>query len=107
MTDIPSSIDWHVGMKVVRVAEFQRQIPGHKYPLVGGVYTIREIFVSPLGKVIILLQEVRNPSEPSNMVIREYGFDAEKFRPVQKHKTSIEIFNRILLNPRIRISEDA
>lgn len=91
-------LDWHVGMKVVRVAEFPRQIPGHQYPVVGGIYTIREIFVTLLGTVVILLQEVRNPSEPSNVGIREYGFAAEKFRPVHIRKTDISIFTQ-MLNP--------
>ena len=34
-------------------------------------------------------------------------YEARRFRPIQISKTSIEVFNRILLNPHIKVGEDA
>lgn len=119
-----SYLNWHVGMKVVCVAAQERinaivaSLPGSVYPTSGKIYTIREIRDdSPLtnGKtqIVVLLCEIDNSHlvgrvlKPGTKCFVEPGFNPNGFRPVQTRKTDISIFNRILLNPHIRISEDA
>lgn len=92
--------DWHVGMKVVCIEPVDD--PESPNPAYGEVYTIAWIGVS-CGDVMIDLVELPCPeSEEFNR-----GYLAEGFRPVQQRKTSIEIFKRLLINPHVRIEEDA
>jgi hypothetical protein len=65
-------------------------------PVTGGEYHIREIVRYTSG-VFFLLKEVRNHTHPWQK--GEPCFMAEKFRPLRKKTTSIEIF-RAMLEPK-------
>ena len=105
---------WHVGMEVEcidagvsGVSEFVLE----NWPLRNGaVYTISEIRREnstyrngrPIGAAVVVeLAGVSNPSSGAK------GFFIERFRPVQKRKTDISIFQRLLTHPRVTIGEDA
>lgn len=106
MTDIPSYLDWKAGDKVVCINAKNnpgcRWFPGES-PTEGNIYTIDRIFVDGEGFLVLALVEL--PRE--DWEYGPAGYTVNRFRPVQTKKTCIGIFNRILLNPRIRISEDA
>jgi hypothetical protein len=109
MTDYTS---WHVGMKVVCVDDqFDHVLPREIGPVAGREYTIRTISRCPnTGVVGIRVEEIVNPNtgrNPDDAGNNERGFPAPRFRPVQKRKTSIEIFQRLLTDPHVRIEEDA
>lgn len=82
--------------------------PGYRWdsgeaPVEGQIYTIDRVFVDGEGAIVMALIELPR----ADLHYGPAGYDVKRFRPVQTRKTSIEIFNRILLNPRIKISEDA
>lgn len=101
-----SALDWHVGMKVVCVADAIYLIDGAQYPENGRIYTIRELRDdAPWGgkHIVVLLNELDNSGFIGRRGDRwtchvEPGFATDGFRPVQTRKTSIEIFRR-MLNP--------
>lgn len=111
-----SYLDWKVGDKLVCVdAESHGKYTswvtiGDLDGLTAGeTYTIRKI--APYGydgKVCVWLNEIVRPLR-GNVCQQhgECGFDPRRFRPVQKRKTDISIFQRLLTNPNIRIEEDA
>lgn len=101
--------NWFVGMEVVCVDDMQDVTPpeDHGFLVAGKVYEIVEIELIPKGswvyggfaaKDIVFICLAGHP---------DAGFDAEGFRPVQKRKSDIAIFTRLLDNPRVRITEDA
>jgi hypothetical protein len=117
-----SYLDWKVGDKIVCIADQDRidavhaTVPGSIYPQSGKVYTIREMRDDSQwhsNKVVVLLKEIDNSHllgavlVPGTKCYVEPGFNPNGFRPVQPRKTSIEVFQRIRLNPSIRIREDA
>ncbi|TGQ11201.1 hypothetical protein EN858_14860 [Mesorhizobium sp. M4B.F.Ca.ET.215.01.1.1] len=108
-----SYASWHVGMKVVCVDDQPAHVDRYPYrarmgtPLKAGqVYTIRAFQTDGEGVLGVLLQEATSNLKRLKDG-RERPFGIERFRPVKRHKTSIEVFNRILRNPHVRIKEDA
>lgn len=103
--------NWHVGMKVVCVKEGAWSPPmkqADSYPVYGGVYTIREINLGNDEKPYLTFEEIRNaPVYRRGDDMHEAWFAARQFRPVQKRKTDISIFRRLLTHPRVTIGEDA
>jgi len=105
-------ITFHVGQKVVAVGRQGRPAPPSRrlidrnegsavkatYPVLGQVYTIRQINAWDDG-VTLLLEEICNRRligwKGSTM---EPGFPAECFRPVVQRKADISIF-KSMLNP--------
>ena len=87
---------FHVGQKVVYVDGSKPNLSwdGHTIPVLGAVYTVREL-ISWQGLDGLLLHEISNPVSAGSGL--ECGFLAHRFRPVQT--TSIEVF-RALLNPK-------
>lgn len=54
-------------------------------PVIGRVYTIREVYVTPArGMLCVRLVEVRNKPISSKRGLREPGFASFRFRPLQK-----------------------
>lgn len=96
---------FHVGMKVVCVHTFNTlRLPGETYPVVGNVYTIRDI--QPHAEQIGLrLEEIINPLY-YNDDTQDCIFSSIRFRPVTK--TSIDIFTAMLAPaPKQRVRTDA
>jgi hypothetical protein len=98
---------FYVGRKVVFVNGRIRRdglfpyYPSTALPVVGSIYTIREVFdARPYGydEAAILLDEVVNPVRryiaPAGPVRCEQFFLGNRFRPL--HDTSIEIFTQML-----------
>lgn len=107
---------FHIGQKVVLVnavssdgGESRKYYENHGvlYPQVGTVYTVRKVvFHSISGIELLLLTELDNEAASLRLGFRvEQGFEAFRFRPVVKRKTSIEIF-KAMLNPS-RVEEHA
>lgn len=83
-----------VGQKVVFVDDARRGGEGRieravafkagaKWPLVGKIYHVREVFVSYIGAPAILLAEIDNSAVCKKLgKAREAGFEADRFRPV-------------------------
>jgi len=103
------SANWHIGMEVECIDDegfrpFIRQ--GEKYT-VTAVVPWHGYFKGVMCSFqAIELAETYNPSDEMDPDAPR-GFASLRFRPVQKRSTSIEAFNKILLNPRIPIREDA
>lgn len=106
---------FHVGQKVVCVDVERRpagnKVPrdkaesvGAKFPEKGNVYTIRELYLSNKGTPGVLLEEIENVYASFSLGFSsEIGFDADRFRPVIERKTSIEIFQAMLITPKVGI----
>jgi len=94
--------DWlYPGAKVVCVYDLSSAArPGVKCPAVGGVYTIRDAFTESRfnggGEVFVRLGEIINTPDETAIGPYEPAFHCEVFRPLQKRKTSIEVFERLL-----------
>lgn len=109
-----SHLDWHVGMKVVCVGcEGTPKPPGFweqwekgwgiVKPHRNEVYTIREMRISPAGRLHLRLVEVINPSiEFTDAPRQEPWWDAAAFRPVQTRKTDISVFTAMLTGSKER-----
>lgn len=104
--------DFVVGQKVVCIdAKF---LPGSYYgdenlPILGHIYTVREIQVAehaPGQPVVVRLVEIVNPLKEYQFGTMECAFLAYRFRPLEKRKTDISIFLK-LLTPAGRIPVDA
>lgn len=69
-------------------------------PVVGGVYTIREMFTIPNGKIGLRFKELVNPRfvrvEGFWGTPTECGFPHQCFQPLQEKKTDISVFTEIL-----------
>lgn len=90
--------DWFVGMKVVCVDDSPGKFGGAR-PRLGEVYTISKIEVNAFSELAVQVSELE---------FRWYEFArASRFRPVQKRKSDISIFKRLLTDPNVKISEDA
>jgi len=50
-------------------------------PVLGKLYTVRDIFTANYGSVCLRLEEIVNPNNPDTG--REFGFSIEWFREVQ------------------------
>lgn len=87
-----------VGQQVVCIGTFQGGHGDETDPVVGDVYTIRDIVKRPEGFIALLLEEIRNnPAEYLEYSTpTECSFPAEKFRPLIERKTSIAIFTAML-----------
>src|SRR5690606_1506648 len=88
--------DWlYPGAKVVCIQGAPESATGGPAPQTNGIYTVRAVLTGlPLWDQI-LLEEFRN-DELFHPDGREIGWDARRFRPLQKRKTSIEVFKRLL-----------
>jgi hypothetical protein len=92
---------FRVGQKVVCV-KGPRRHRNVNQPKVGEIYTIRLIYPSSLtGEPGFLLEEIVNGLHPNG---REYGFYADRFRPVVERKTDISIFKAMLTDKRQPVS---
>ena len=101
--------NFHVGQKVVCV-ELEKLYPDGVEPLeepcqpiVGKVYTIREVLIGLVGQVpCVKLVEI--PDQRINVLVHgellhgDVVFDAVGFRPLVTRKTDISIF-KAMLNP--------
>lgn len=87
---------FYVGQKVVCVDVSLGRFTGLPVPLrKGSIYTIRGVYDDPGGTPSVLLEGV-GPGAPPHLNGLERGFQASRFRPIVKRKTSIEIFQRML-----------
>jgi hypothetical protein len=96
--------NFHVGQKVVCIqgAEGQKtRAKGTFRPITGAIYTVRGVYNGPI-RVDLHLEEYVHDEFHDNGV--EYGWDASRFRPVDKRKTSIEIFKAMLTPSKERVS---
>lgn len=101
--------DWHVGMKVVCIADSYRpwsapaagEVPN--LPRKGQVYTIRSFHKS--GN--LWLVEIRNKRRVWRTGRHEYAFHPSRFRPVQPRKTDISLFHEILRKTTKKVGEPA
>lgn len=84
--------DWHVGQQIVCVEQFHGEL-GETLPIVGCVYTIRDIAVFD-DKIGFHLEEIVNPPMAYRRGIRECHFWCKGFRPVRR--TDISVFTRLL-----------
>lgn len=108
---------FHVGQNVVLVddspvdfrgctSRADGRKAGARYPSVGPIYTIREVYIASNGLVGLLLDEIDNREACLSLGLsREIGFPAIRFRPVVERKTDISIF-KAMLSPS-RVKEDA
>jgi hypothetical protein len=98
------SIQFHVGQKVVCINAghiLARWLLGPAPELEEGrVYTVKGIshFGESLG---VELQEVSPPDDDPDFEF--CGFHSGRFRPVIERKTSIEIFQAMLITPKVGI----
>ncbi|QIG69843.1 hypothetical protein F67_I3_11_017 [Rhizobium phage RHph_I3_11] len=96
--------DWaKPGVKVVCVKEIVR-LDGYKeerLPVVGEVYTIREVLPSiyPSSPFAVRLEEIRNPIMMYSNGVSEVKFGSEKFRPLVS-KPLPESLTCLLKNPK-------
>lgn len=94
-----------VGDKVVCVAKYLVR-PGYEeiQPVVGGVYTIREVLHDDYDCIAFCFEEIINRKFRYIDGFSETYFWANKLRPVQTRKTDISIFHEILKSVSERIS---
>jgi hypothetical protein len=91
--------DWHVGMRVVCVEPDMPDDPDPS-PRCGGVYTISNIYACPEdGEIMVELHELPSPETEDWWA----GWRAKDFRPVQRRKTDISIFNAMLHDKKERV----
>lgn len=94
--------NFHVGQRVECIwKESWGPNPlGHVMPSFGVVYVVRDAFINPyIGGPCIRLREIINPLHNYLHGPDECCFESCCFRPVIERKTSIEVFQRILLDP--------
>lgn len=106
---------FRVGQKVVCVRVPEKAIcfllRNAKLPMVGGVYTIRDIV--QFKNCLLLFRELDNAHlanaeyQGGRIIDGEPGFRADCFRPLVERKTDISIFRRILKDADKRIEGDA
>jgi hypothetical protein len=90
-------VTFRVGQKVVCVRDGYFVNKCVHRPIVGHVYTVRDVFISPRSAEYgpaIRVFELLNPIHKGSG--REYGFYASRFRPVFEGKTDIGCFTEIL-----------
>lgn len=93
-------LSWHVGMKVVCTKRIRADVwSGEILPLVGAVYTVREITVAVIDgqeRVGVRLKEIVNEPRQYCDAFAEAIWAARAFRPLVTRKTSISIFTAML-----------
>lgn len=69
-------------------------------PVVGAVYTIRDVDADSYGEVVVRLREIRNPVVRTQEGMLERAYEAWLFRPLvsKTQEQDVELF-RHLLNP--------
>lgn len=106
--------NFHVGQKVVCI-EMDRLYPNGVepvdepiQPVVGKIYTVREILIGAVGNFpCIKVEEI--PDHRIHVIVNgqlllgDVVFDAVGFRPLVERKTSIEIFQAMLITPKVGI----
>lgn len=105
-----SYLNWHVGMKVALKDGAPVGLrSGWNYPVLGRVYTIRELFMSDgeVDVVCLLLNEVRNRKGRFIGGVCEPGFRASWFRQVEPRQTDSSIFTQMLNSSKINVGEAA
>lgn len=73
----------------------------------GEIYTIRDIYYDPFCKddgIVVNLEEVRRKIHEGG---RELGYHHSRFRPLEKKKTDISIFQSILNDVKAEEKEPA
>lgn len=94
-------MNFHIGQKVVCVDARQRNEYCSGCLKEGGIYTIRKVRFNPLGKLGVLLFEVRSGAPPFDDG-NERGFLADRFRPLDERKTDISVFTKLLKDARLK-----
>ena len=96
-------ISFHVGQKVVCIdgQPSSELTKGGWCPRTGGIYTVRSVFAWNDARYL-RLEEYRHTGSEGPW--GENGWDASRFRPVAKRKTSIEIFKAMLTPSKERVS---
>ena len=82
---------FRVGMKCVCIDDTYRSTGWRlvlSRPVVGPVYTIREIEVID-GAELLRFEEIRNPVRNYGLAVCEIGFSSTRFRPLVDTKTEI------------------
>ena len=94
------SNNFHVGQRIECIYQGDWGSPpyGEVMPGFGRTYTARDPMFGPHGDPCIRLCEIKNAPHRYLDGIRECMFNSECFRPVVDRPTSIEVFNRILLD---------
>lgn len=97
-------MSFHVGQKIECIKlTFNPAWRGKRRPVVGRIYTVRDVGVRHQGGVDcegVWLDEIINPLHPSG---HEYGFFAACFRPVVERKTDISIFTAMLTPKKAKV----
>lgn len=89
---------FHIGQKVVATCGKWKAYCGELIPQKGEVYTIRGIeHCDTQDMTGLLLEEITNAPRAYKQRNTEIKFSTNGFRPVTEKKTSIEIFQRMLL----------
>lgn len=100
-------MSFHVGQRVVCVVVcdhwggLRRSFPEVSLPVVGTVYTLRDVFAEPRcsqsGEVLVRLAELVNPPSKTNIGPYEAAFSSECFRPLDERR--LDIFRAMLVSP--------
>jgi hypothetical protein len=88
--------DWYVGQKIIRVSNSGSARHGFEtIPVVGQVYTIRDIQLHPWAKyeVFFLLDEIVNKEAVYGGLTCEYRFGSSNFRPICT--TKLDCFSEV------------
>lgn len=99
-----------VGQKVVCINGSpdpnKKHHPSVVFPKTGKIYTIRHIWESQThsGRIGVVLEEIRNPINPHYN--HEYGFDSDRFKPIDMIDDSVEWAESILTEIEEKIEEE-
>jgi hypothetical protein len=98
-------VSFGVGDLVVCIRAFRKtKNLREKYPVVGQVYTIRDIELPDDAECGLRLEEIINPPYDYRQGLVECWFDSQNFRPVRK--TDISIFDVVLVSvPKEKVKE--
>jgi hypothetical protein len=101
---------FRIGQKVVCINgtpdPTKKSHPGVVFPKTGKIYTIRDIWGSQThpDRVGITLEEIRNPF--NEVYNHEYGFDSDRFKPIDMIEDSVEWAESILTKIEEEIEEE-
>ncbi len=99
-----SNLEFAVGKRVVCVRGPVRHMGCNcVQPIIGAIYTIRDIEAENCGEVILHLEEIHNDRRKHRGF--EHYFVAARFRPVRE--TSIDCFTKLLETPPVKQTEAA
>jgi hypothetical protein len=98
--------DAKVGMKVVSVQTYMGRRADLKRPVIGQVYTIRDIAESPLNEILLLLEEIPDQDGISQTSGRpcNVAWPKDWFRPLNNIDKGMEVLRSILVNPQAKIT---